>query len=183
GETGVTGANPRGAGGVKRPDIAAKADRYFSESAAKAGVDDADFDQSDPADRKSARSSAPQTQFPHPDPVEGRGHGARSGFAGRIDLSRSARQPPTPRTHNQPPSRGAGLYSSARAGGPREIEGQLVAKSDIPEEESRFAPGDRVHHAKFGPGTVAVVEGNKLTVDFDKAGQKRVLDGFVQGVG
>jgi DNA helicase-2/ATP-dependent DNA helicase PcrA len=26
-----------------------------------------------------------------------------------------------------------------------------------------------------------VVEGNKLTVDFDRAGQKRVLDGFVQG--
>jgi DNA helicase-2/ATP-dependent DNA helicase PcrA len=32
---------------------------------------------------------------------------------------------------------------------------------------------------KFGNGTVALVEGNKLTVDFDRAGQKRVLDGFV----
>ena len=42
-----------------------------------------------------------------------------------------------------------------------------------------FAAGDRVFHQKFGNGTVAAVEGNKLTVDFDRAGQKRVLDGFV----
>ena len=41
----------------------------------------------------------------------------------------------------------------------------------------------RVFHTKFGPGTVAGVDGNKLTVDFDKAGQKRVLDGFVERVG
>ncbi|MGX7873493.1 hypothetical protein ACVDG5_012630 [Mesorhizobium sp. ORM6] len=26
------------------------------------------------------------------------------------------------------------------------------------------------------------MEGNKLTIDFDKAGQKRVLDGFVAAV-
>nr|WP_280940208.1 DUF3553 domain-containing protein [Aureimonas altamirensis] len=35
---------------------------------------------------------------------------------------------------------------------------------------------------EFGNGTVASVDGNKLTIDFDKAGQKRVLDGFVQPV-
>ena len=29
---------------------------------------------------------------------------------------------------------------------------------------------------------IAVVDGNKLTIDFDKAGQKRVLDSFVEGV-
>ena len=33
---------------------------------------------------------------------------------------------------------------------------------------------------KFGNGNVASVDGNKLTVDFDKAGQKRVLDSFVE---
>jgi DNA helicase-2/ATP-dependent DNA helicase PcrA len=37
-----------------------------------------------------------------------------------------------------------------------------------------------VFHQKFGPGTVAAVDGNKLTVDFDKAGQKRVVDSFVE---
>ena len=43
-----------------------------------------------------------------------------------------------------------------------------------------FPRGDRVFHQKFGPGTVAGVDGNKLTVDFDKAGQKRVVDSFVE---
>lgn len=85
------------------------------------------------------------------------------------------------RGHNQPPKQGFGLYASAKKGGPREIEGELVAKSVIA-EDSRFASGDRVFHQKFGNGTVASVEGNKLTVDFDKAGQKRVLEGFVEGV-
>ena len=85
------------------------------------------------------------------------------------------------RGHNQPPRQGFGLYSSASKGGPREIEGELVAKS-VAAEPSRFSEGDRVFHLKFGNGTVANVEGNKLTVDFDKAGQKRVLEGFVEAV-
>ena len=42
--------------------------------------------------------------------------------------------------------------------------------------------GDRVFHQKFGNGNVSAIDGNKLTIDFDRAGQKRVLDGFVTGV-
>jgi DNA helicase-2/ATP-dependent DNA helicase PcrA len=38
-----------------------------------------------------------------------------------------------------------------------------------------------VFHLKFGNGNVVLVDGNKLTIDFDKAGQKRVLDSFVEG--
>ena len=38
----------------------------------------------------------------------------------------------------------------------------------------------RSFHIKFGQGTVAAVDGNKLTVDFDKAGRKMVLESFVQ---
>ncbi|GMB80710.1 UvrD-helicase domain-containing protein [Shinella zoogloeoides] len=63
----------------------------------------------------------------------------------------------------------------------RTIEGELVAKSTT-SEPSQFAVGDRVFHLKFGNGNVAAVEGNKLTIDFDRAGQKRVLDGFVERV-
>jgi DNA helicase-2/ATP-dependent DNA helicase PcrA len=63
----------------------------------------------------------------------------------------------------------------------RTIEGELVAKS-VSDTPSPFKVGDRVFHQKFGNGNVASVEGNKLTIDFDKAGQKRVLDGFVTGV-
>ena len=44
----------------------------------------------------------------------------------------------------------------------------------------RFGRGDRVFHLKFGPGSVAQVDGNKLTVDFDKAGRKMVLESFLQ---
>jgi DNA helicase-2/ATP-dependent DNA helicase PcrA len=37
-----------------------------------------------------------------------------------------------------------------------------------------------VFHQKFGPGRVSAVEGNKLTVAFDHAGEKRVIDSFVE---
>jgi DNA helicase-2/ATP-dependent DNA helicase PcrA len=57
------------------------------------------------------------------------------------------------------------------------IEGELVAKSTG--TVSAFAIGDRVFHVKFGYGDVTSVEGNKLTVEFDKAGEKRVVDSFV----
>ena len=63
----------------------------------------------------------------------------------------------------------------------RTIEGELVAKS-VSDTPSAFSVGDRVFHQKFGNGNIAVIDGNKLTIDFDKAGQKRVLDGFVKGV-
>ncbi|MCO5058030.1 MAG: UvrD-helicase domain-containing protein [Rhizobiaceae bacterium] len=63
----------------------------------------------------------------------------------------------------------------------RVIEGELVAKS-VSDTPSAFKVGDRVFHLKFGNGNIASVDGNKLTIDFDKAGQKRVLDGFVERV-
>ena len=58
------------------------------------------------------------------------------------------------------------------------IEGELVAKSTG--SPSRFNEGDRVFHIKFGNGSVASIDGNKLTIDFDKAGRKMVLDSFVE---
>lgn len=61
---------------------------------------------------------------------------------------------------------------------PKLIEGELIAKSVV-DGAAKFSTGDRVFHVKFGPGTVSAVEGNKITVDFDKAGQKRVVDSFL----
>ncbi|OYW94529.1 MAG: hypothetical protein B7Z13_04325, partial [Caulobacterales bacterium 32-67-6] len=43
-----------------------------------------------------------------------------------------------------------------------------------------FARGDRVFHQKFGYGQVRAIEGNKLTVAFEKAGDKKVIDSFVE---
>lgn len=63
----------------------------------------------------------------------------------------------------------------------RTIDGELVAKS-VSDTPSAFNVGDRVFHQKFGNGNISAIEGNKLTIDFDKAGQKRVLDGFVAAV-
>lgn len=63
----------------------------------------------------------------------------------------------------------------------RTIDGELVAKS-VADTPSRFTLGDRVFHIKFGNGNIVTIEGNKLTIDFDRAGQKRVLDGFVEKV-
>ncbi|QND53625.1 UvrD-helicase domain-containing protein [Phyllobacterium sp. 628] len=63
----------------------------------------------------------------------------------------------------------------------RMIDGELVAKS-VSETPSNFDVGDRVFHIKFGNGNVSSIEGNKLTIDFDKAGQKRVLDSFVKQI-
>lgn len=58
------------------------------------------------------------------------------------------------------------------------IEGEIISrKSDKP--VSAFKIGDRVFHIKFGNGNVVGIDGNKLTVDFDKAGQKRVMDSFI----
>ena len=59
------------------------------------------------------------------------------------------------------------------------IDGVLVASS-VEEQVSRFDVGERVFHMKFGNGNVAHVDGNKLTIDFDKAGRKRVLESFVE---
>ncbi|WP_395665576.1 ATP-dependent helicase [Methylocella sp.] len=81
-------------------------------------------------------------------------------------------------------TRGEGAKSGARGfaqgaarRGPMQIEGELVAKSSA---SSAFGKGARVFHEKFGYGAVAAVDGNKLTVDFDKAGRKMVLQSFLQ---
>jgi DNA helicase-2/ATP-dependent DNA helicase PcrA len=39
--------------------------------------------------------------------------------------------------------------------------------------------GQRVFHGKFGYGTITAIEGNKLEIDFEHAGRKKVLDSFV----
>ncbi len=67
--------------------------------------------------------------------------------------------------------------SSARSA-PIEGEGRLVAVSAP--SNSAYSRGDRVFHVKFGYGKVTGIEGNKLTVAFDKAGEKKVIDSFVE---
>ncbi len=75
----------------------------------------------------------------------------------------------------------ASNYKGSHPGRQQVIEGdgRLVATS-AGSAASDYARGDRVFHIKFGYGTVRGVEGNKLTVAFDKAGEKKVIDSFVE---
>ena len=71
--------------------------------------------------------------------------------------------------------------ASRKGGGPLTIEGELVARSvDLGGQSSGYKAGERVFHLKFGYGDIISVEGNKLTIDFEKAGTKKVLESFVQ---
>ena len=75
--------------------------------------------------------------------------------------------------------REGGVFGArGRRAAPLTIEGELVAKSTG--TVSAYAIGDRVFHQKFGNGNVVAVDGNKLTIQFDKAGEKRVVDSFVE---
>lgn len=58
---------------------------------------------------------------------------------------------------------------------PRETRSQVI---DL-EAVSRYTIGDRVFHQKFGYGAVTGIEGDKLDIDFEKAGSKKVVAKFV----
>ena len=108
------------------------------------------------------------------------------GAGGTFGMSRFDRAQPfatssysTPGWQRAQQNMAAGFKSNA---GPRRepllIEGELVARSTG--TASAYKTGERVFHLKFGYGEVAEVDGNKLTVDFEKAGRKRVVDSFVE---
>ena len=59
------------------------------------------------------------------------------------------------------------------------IDGDLVARSTDDGRGSKYSVGERVFHLKFGYGRIESIEGNKLSIDFEKAGKKKVLDSFV----
>ncbi len=62
---------------------------------------------------------------------------------------------------------------------PKDIEGHAVRRP-AKAKTSNYKVEDRVFHQKFGYGLVTQTDGTKLTVVFDKAGEKKVLDGFVE---
>jgi DNA helicase-2/ATP-dependent DNA helicase PcrA len=73
-----------------------------------------------------------------------------------------------------------GAHDSRSKRGPMTIEGELIAKSTG--TTSEFSLADRVFHQKFGYGQVVKIDGNKLTIAFEKAGEKKVVDSFVERV-
>ncbi len=60
---------------------------------------------------------------------------------------------------------------------PRESRNTVVDLDAV----SSFTQGDRVFHQKFGYGTILGIEGDKLDIEFEKAGAKKVVAKFVVG--
>ena len=50
------------------------------------------------------------------------------------------------------------------------------------EEGSKYELGQRVFHQKFGYGRIVEIQGNKLEIDFEHSGIKKVIDSFVTDV-
>ena len=82
--------------------------------------------------------------------------------------------------------RGPGWQRATAAGGlgqpsagSRVVEARASAVSFAQPSRKDISVGQRVFHTKFGYGAVVEIEGNKLEIDFEHAGRKRVLDSFV----
>ena len=60
------------------------------------------------------------------------------------------------------------------------LEDRYRGKEFTDEPSGAFRQGMRVFHQKFGYGRIGTVDGNRLQIDFDKAGSKRVIDSFVE---
>jgi DNA helicase-2/ATP-dependent DNA helicase PcrA len=81
-------------------------------------------------------------------------------------------------------ARGPGWQRAATSGGfnprPQRIpENTRSAVSLGNTGRSDLSIGLRVFHEKFGYGEIAEIEGNKLEIEFEQAGRKRVMDSFV----
>jgi DNA helicase-2/ATP-dependent DNA helicase PcrA len=115
------------------------------------------------------------------------GYGAANGGYGASRFDEAA----TPFDYDERPAPGwkraqanwatPGAVRNRARGAPREIDGELVAASVVA-APSPFKLGQRVFHQKFGYGAISEIEGNKLTVEFEKAGQKKVVASFVEAV-
>jgi len=59
------------------------------------------------------------------------------------------------------------------------VEARAEKVSFSTKSTTDYAIGERVFHQKFGYGQIEDIDGNKLDINFDKAGTKKVLDSFV----
>ena len=89
-----------------------------------------------------------------------------------------------PAQNTRASTRGPGWQRASRDGRfnaepQRVIEARASAVSLGNQGRTDLSLGQRVFHSKFGYGTIAAIEGNKLEIDFEHAGRKKVLDSFV----
>ncbi|MCX7360519.1 MAG: ATP-binding domain-containing protein, partial [Alphaproteobacteria bacterium] len=73
-------------------------------------------------------------------------------------------------------------YESLGVGGKRTrwrdetFDDRRAVEGDKPD----LSIGQRIFHQKFGYGRIVAVDGNKLDIEFEKAGPKKVLDSFIE---
>ncbi len=72
----------------------------------------------------------------------------------------------------------SGPLMARRQAGPRAVE--AWEQPARPARQDAIAVGSRVFHQKFGYGEVLAVDDDRLDIVFEKAGQKRLLDRFVE---
>jgi len=65
---------------------------------------------------------------------------------------------------------------------PPDIEASPRLQASAASSEKGFKTGERIFHIKFGYGRITSVDGAKLTVAFEKAGEKKVVESFVERV-
>ena len=74
------------------------------------------------------------------------------------------------------------LFGEVRQRSMMDLLAERIVQLGGTAEGAGLSIGMRVFHQKFGYGHFTQVDGNKLTVDFDKAGSKKVVDSFVEPV-
>ena len=65
---------------------------------------------------------------------------------------------------------------------PRASSRRTNSRSSAGSAAVHFEPGERVFHQKFGYGRIKSAEGDKLEIEFEKAGRKKVMASFVEAV-
>jgi DNA helicase-2/ATP-dependent DNA helicase PcrA len=70
--------------------------------------------------------------------------------------------------------------ASGRGGRTRWRDETFDDRRAVEGDKPDLAIGMRVFHQKFGYGKIVAMDGNKLDIDFEKAGPKKVLDSFIE---
>ena len=113
----------------------------------------------------------PHVEVLTPPGLHGGGYGAAAGFSSAVE-ERATRAD----VYNSPGWRRMQDRSAARPlSQPREARAMTIDASAL----SSYVIGDRVFHQKFGYGEVMGIEGDKLDIEFDHAGPKKIVARWV----
>ena len=93
-----------------------------------------------------------------------------------VNYENQYRRPNWQRFQNKSQSLGDKI-SKAKKGSAIEKRTRLINKEK--KNKSTFSLGERVFHDKFGYGIIEGIEGNKLDINFEGSGPKKIMDSFV----